>query len=308
MRKRGNMYVTKLFVRRMRKYGFYCHELDNKFENQVHPDDVDEYRGWFEAPLEANPPGDYFDEDKLPLLHRALQSASKWLVARELTRYLAPSPMHLKMTGDTSDILNFLSESASDRWRLCRNDRLGLPPKPDVTVGFGKSAFTEEQLHKLQPPRSQKNKGFSFCPSDGNMYFPFLTCEARASKGEESMLEAHHQSVHCALFGLQALIRLMRRSSRLADISGKLMFFSVTHNTSRVHIEGFFAVVEGDSVSYRTQSLDPNKDFGKVVESREKSYAFIVRLYQEFAPKLHKQITEALDSISREELWASADE
>jgi hypothetical protein len=53
-------------------------------------------------------------------------------------------------------------------------------PQPDYSVGFGRSAFTDDQLEKLKPFVGEIIDTFtSYFIATWQMYLPFLTCEVK---------------------------------------------------------------------------------------------------------------------------------
>jgi len=51
-------------------------------------------------------------------------------------------------------------------------------PQPDYALGFGRSAFSDDQLNKLQPFIGDPSD-LSYFMATYYMPFPFLTCEVK---------------------------------------------------------------------------------------------------------------------------------
>ena len=104
-----------------------------------------------------------------------LEGKNEARIFKDLTPLLVPFAEKLAILGARH--LDIVVESVNEGWNNC------IPvtkprPQPDYALGFGRSAFSEDQLRKLQP--------FVGTPSDLSyfmatyyMYFPFLTCEVK---------------------------------------------------------------------------------------------------------------------------------
>lgn len=92
---------------------------------------------------------------------------------RDLTPRIVPSCEHLYLlNGDPS--LEHLTEEMDCLWHNCAA-MAGWQAKPDIAVGLLESAFTAEEVSKLNKHRNV-DRPTLFTSS---MYFPFLVCEAK---------------------------------------------------------------------------------------------------------------------------------
>ena len=69
----------------------------------------------------------------------------------------------------------------------------GPRPQPDYSVGFRRSAFSEDQLHRLDPLIGSVFDTSLFVATF-RMYFPFLTCEVKS--GTAALDVADRQNAH----------------------------------------------------------------------------------------------------------------
>ena len=77
-----------------------------------------------------------------------VRNRNKAKVVQDITRLLVPSAENLAIYG--AKHLNHLYETVNEGWTSMAEYEDTLP-QPDYSVGFGRSAFTWEQLDKLKP-------------------------------------------------------------------------------------------------------------------------------------------------------------
>lgn len=84
-------------------------------------------------------------------------------------------------------------------------------------MGFGRSAFTDDQLKKLTPFAGEVTDTFtSYFMGTWQMYFLFLTCEVKC--GTAALDVADRQNAHSATIaqrGTVELFRLVKREKEL---------------------------------------------------------------------------------------------
>lgn len=73
--------------------------------------------------------------------------------------------------------LGSLTGHLNQRWYGCIPTLNGPVPQPDYAVGFKDSAFTEDQLQKLEPFTKKWKRAPLLATADAD--FPFLPCEAK---------------------------------------------------------------------------------------------------------------------------------
>lgn len=113
---------------------------------------------------------DLFDETC-----QSLEGKNEARVVRDISPLICQSTEILAIY--TSVKPKYLIDSVNEGW----NNSIPVTnprPQPDSSVGFRKSAFTNDQLKKLEPFVGGVNAD-SFLKATYYMYFPFLTCEVK---------------------------------------------------------------------------------------------------------------------------------
>ena len=101
------------------------------------------------------------------------------MVIRDIALLIVPSAQILATYGATH--LDHLFECVNEGWNTAITF-YGTRPQPDYSIGFGRSAFTEQQLKRLDPIVGNilfDSKLTSFYMATSRMYFPFFTCEVK---------------------------------------------------------------------------------------------------------------------------------
>lgn len=101
-----------------------------------------------------------------------VRSRNEPRVVRDISPWLIPSAELLFMNG-VSELADF-TEEIQAVWTKCV-PLAGPLPKPDFTVGFQSSAFTDDEIEKLRYYTVPEHPTLF----TGNLYFPFLICEAK---------------------------------------------------------------------------------------------------------------------------------
>jgi hypothetical protein len=94
-----------------------------------------------------------------------------------------------------------LIESVNEGWN-CAEPFYGPRPQPDYSVGFGRSAFTDNQLEKLKPFVGEIPDTFtSHFMATWQMYFPFLTCEVKCGAAALDAFSVSHDHRTVRIYG-----------------------------------------------------------------------------------------------------------
>lgn len=101
-----------------------------------------------------------------------VRSRNEPRVVRDISPWLIPSAELLFMRGFPE--LKNLTEEIQGDWTKCVS-LVGPLPRPDFTVGFQSSAFTNDEIEKLRY-HGAPEKPTLFT---GDLYFPFLICEVK---------------------------------------------------------------------------------------------------------------------------------
>ena len=113
-----------------------------------------------------------FEGDLFWKVLNTVGSRSEARVVRDISPYIAPSAEILFLRGASK--LECLTEEIQAEWTKCVS-LAGPQAKPDFVVGFPSSAFTDNEIERLKY-YSAPEKPTLFT---GDLYFPFLICEAK---------------------------------------------------------------------------------------------------------------------------------
>ena len=110
----------------------------------------------------------------------------------------------------------------------------GPRPQPDYAVGFGRSAFTEDHLEKLQPFRWRGYRSFlrpliSWLP--GRCTSHSLTCEVKC--GAAALDVADRQNAHSMTLAVRGIVELFRLVKREKELHREILAFSISHDHMR---------------------------------------------------------------------------
>ena len=212
-------------------------------------------------------------------------------VIQDIARLIAPSAETLATWGATH--LDHLIEGVNERWR--GNFAVQGPlPQPDYSVGFRRSAFTDEQLKKLAPLIGSVFET-SYFIATFRMYFPFFTCEVKC--GASALDIADRQNAHSMTVAVRAIVVLFRAVEREKELNREILAFSISHDHMSVRIYGHYAVIEDDKTTFYRH---PIHDFGfTALDGRERwtAYKFTKNVYDIWMPILHKKICSAIDDL-----------
>ena len=218
-------------------------------------------------------------------------------VVNDIARLIVPSAETLATFGAIQ--LEDLVVGMNERW----NESIPLTPtaarpQPDFCVGFRRSAFTNEQLKKLEPFTGNifaSTKLCSFLLATWRIYFPFFTCEVKC--GLKGLDIADRQNANSMTLAVKGLVELFRFVKRENEVHREILAFSISHDDKSVRIYGHYPVVDGDKTTFYRH---PIKIFDFTnEEGKEKwtAYKFVKNVYDTFMPKHHKLICSAIDDI-----------
>ena len=125
----------------------------------------------------ATPTGSLFRDDIFRKTCRKIQNSNEAKVKQDIARLIVPSVDALATYGAKN--LDHFVESVQTRWSNAIPFH-GPRPLPDYSVGFGKSAFTDEQPNRLKPLVGEiAGSHSSYFMATWWMYFHFLACEVK---------------------------------------------------------------------------------------------------------------------------------
>ena len=142
--------------------------------------------------------------------------------------------------------LECLVESVNESWDNyipLTNPR----PQPDYAVRFKSTAFTEDQLKKIQLFIGSF-KEVSFFIGTYYIYFPFLACEVKCSAADLDITDRQNAySITIAIRGVVELFRLMKREN---ELYWEILAFSLSHDHLTVRIYGYYPIIDGSNTTF----------------------------------------------------------
>lgn len=118
------------------------------------------------------PKNSLFEENLFWKVTNGVRSRNEPRVVRDIVPWLTPSAELLFMRGVLE--LEDLTEEIQTDWTRCV-PLAGPSPRPDFTVGFQSSAFTDDELQKLKCYSAPEKPALV----TEHLYFPFLVCETK---------------------------------------------------------------------------------------------------------------------------------
>jgi hypothetical protein len=238
-----------------------------------------------------------FRDDLFQAVCEKLRGRNEARVVSDIARLIVPSAETLVTYGATH--LENLIVGMNERW----NESIPLiytaaRPQPDFSVGFQRSAFTREQLKKLEPFTGNifaQNKLSSFLLATWRIYFPFFTCEVKCGLGGLDI--ADRQNANSMTLSVRGLVELFRFLKREKELHRRILAFSISHNNMNVRIYGHYPVIDGDKTVFYRHPIK-NFDFTSE-EGKEKwtAYKFTKNVYNVWMPDHLKLICSAIDDI-----------
>ena len=241
---------------------------------------------------EQNTPKDtLFRDDVFRFTCDRIQGQNETMVFRDLTPLIVPPAEILYTFGATQ--LEHLEGRANMEWHRAAPLVTNTSPRPDYSVGFASTAFTEHQLRKIKAFIGPSTKNRLMATYD--MYFPFLTCEVKC--GNEALNVADRQNAHSGSFSVNALIALYDAVGRKMELHRKILAFSISHDHSNIRIRGHYAILDGSEPQFYRYSIRHISLEDQEGKDRWAAYKFTKNVYDKFMPRQLKRIQEALDQL-----------
>ncbi|KAG9231656.1 hypothetical protein BJ875DRAFT_486791 [Amylocarpus encephaloides] len=232
-----------------------------------------------------------FQDDLFDETCEMIQDRNEAKVIQDIARLIIPSAQSLAIRG--AKRLKILIESVNEGWD--NSIALTKPrPQPDYAIGFKRTAFTEDQLKKIQPFIG----GFgetSFFLGTYYMYFPLLTCEVKC--GVQALDVADRQNAHSMALAVRGVVELFRLVKREKELHQEILAFSVSHAYRTVRIYGHYPVIDGTKTTFYRH---PIHDFGfAALDGKEKwtAYKFTKNVYDIWMPTHFEIISSVIDEL-----------
>ncbi|KAL8722333.1 MAG: hypothetical protein Q9225_001181 [Loekoesia sp. 1 TL-2023] len=236
-----------------------------------------------------------FRDDLFKKTFRKIQDKNEARVVQDITRLIVPSAESLATYGTTN--LDCLVESVNEGWNSAI-PVYGPRPQPDYSVGFGRSAFTEGQLKKLEPFVGDilfGSKYTSYFMATWYMYFPFLTCEVKC--GAAALDIADRQNAHSMTLAVRGIVELFRLVKREKELHREILAFSISHDHDSVRIYGHYPIIEGNKTTFYRRPI--HKFSFTALDGKEKwlTYKFTKNVYSTWMPTHLKRICSIIDKL-----------
>ena len=245
------------------------------------------------------PKDSLFNDDLFAGTLEDIENRNEARVIQDISRLIAPAPEELARRGAID--LKHLIETVNEGWIKSIPLINGPRPQPDFAVGLKPSAFTADQLTRLQPSIGDWEDTSRLAAID-EMYFPFLTSEVKC--GNEALRIADRQNAHNAAVAANAVVELYRAVSRQDKIHQRILGFSISHDHTAVRIYGHYALIDGKDTSFYRHLI---RGFDiRDQEGKEKwtAYKFTLNLYHTFLPIHQERVTFAIDQLPDPEVFA----
>ncbi|KAL9616322.1 MAG: hypothetical protein Q9160_008801 [Pyrenula sp. 1 TL-2023] len=239
----------------------------------------------------AVPMDSLFRDDLFEKTCRKIEDRSEARVIQDIARLIVPSAESLATYGATH--LDHLIEGVNEGWTASIPVE-GPRPQPDYSVGFRRSAFTDEQLRKLGPLIGSLYDTSLFVATY-RMYFPFLTCEVKC--GAAALDVADRQNAHSMTVAVKGVVELFKAVNREKELHREILAFSISHDHTSVRIYGHYPVIEGDKTIFYRHPIH-KFDF-TTLDGKEKwtAYRFTKNIYDQWMPLHIKRICSAVDDL-----------
>jgi hypothetical protein len=215
------------------------------------------------------------------------------MVIQDITRLIVPSAQNLAIYGATH--LVHLIESVNEGWTGSIPVQ-GPRPQPDYCVGFRRSAFTDEQLSRLDPLIGSVYDT-SYFVATYRMYFPFLTCEVKC--GAAALDIADRQNAHSMTVAVRGVVELYRAVKREKELHREILAFSVSHDHRAVRIYGHYPVIDGSNTTFYRHPIKMFDFTSEEGKDKWTAYKFTKNIYDVWMPTQLKRICSVIDQLPR---------
>ena len=242
------------------------------------------------------PKDSLFRDDKtFEMFCAKLQGKNEAGIFKDLTPLIIPYAEPLAMLG--AKHLDVLVESVNEGWNNCI--AVTRPrPQPDYSVGFGRSAFSDDQLGKLTPFIGDFSY-VSYFAATYFMYFPFFTCEVKCcSTGLEI---ADRQNAHSMTVAIRGVVELFRGVGREQEIDREILGFSLSHDHESVRIWGHYPVMNGTKATFWRHPIRSFYFTEQNGKERWTAYTFTKNIYDIWMPIHFKRLSSAINDLPSEQ-------
>lgn len=238
------------------------------------------------------PDGTLFDAELFQRVCQRVRNKTESRVIRDLLPLLVPPAEILFYKGASN--LEHLTESVNERWVKSIPFVNATRPQPDYAVGLDSSAFSLEQMRKLQPSIGDLQTTSRIAATD-EMLFPFLTVEVKC--GNAALDAADRQNAHSAAVAVNAVVELYRMVARENELHREVLAFSISHDAESIRLYGHYAVIQRKETLFYRHIVD-KFDFTRP-NSTDKwiPYTFTKNIYDKFYPIHYERVCSAVNQL-----------
>lgn len=239
------------------------------------------------------PQNTLFRDDLFDETCESVQGRNETMVIRDISPLICPSAQVLKIRRAIEP--DFLEESVNEGWNSAISF-YGTRPQPDYSCGFALSAFTKEQLNKLEPFVGEiGSKSKTYFMATTRIYFPFLTCEVKC--GDTALDIADRQNAHSMTIAIGGIVELFKAVKREKEIHRRILAFSISHDHNSVRIYGHYPIIEENRITYYRHPIDRFSFVARDGKDKWTTYKFVKNLYNAWVPIQHRKICSAIDDL-----------
>lgn len=233
-----------------------------------------------------------FRDDTFDEFCQRLQGKNESRVIQDIARLIVPSAESLAVDG--ANHLKHLVESVNEQWSSSIAV-YGSRPQPNYAVGFGRSAFTEDQLKTFEALIGNDPTTYSsYFLGTFYMFFPFLTSEV---KGADFLDIADRQNAHSMTLAVRGVVELFKLVGREEEVNREILAFSISHDHSTVRIYGHYAVIEDNRTCFYRHPIKAFSFASEEGKDKWSAYTFTKNVYDIWMPDHLKRIQSAIDAI-----------
>ena len=289
---KSRQYSNVEYEIRLEQKGSYMREYDDVDDDEKGENIKTLSKNFLEMD-QTLPQDSLFRDDLFQKTCEKVRNRNEAIVIQDIARLIVPSAQNLAIYG--AKHLNLLFETVNEG---CNNieEYEGTRPQPDYSVGFGLSAFTQEQLNKLKPFVGEPGyQVITFFMATTRMYFPFLTCEVKC--GAAALDVADRQNAQSMSIAVRALVVLFRLVKRERELDREILTFSISHDHESVRIYGHYPVIEEDKISFYRHTIRKYSFTEQNGKEKWTAYKFIKNVYDYHSLKLHKLICSGIEDL-----------
>lgn len=224
-----------------------------------------------------------------------IQDRNEARVIQDIARLIIPSAETFATYGATH--LNCLIESVNEAWKMSIPLHGPPRPQPDYSVGFARSAFTEDEIKKLTPYTGNLGDDVpNYFMGRFQMYFPFLTGEVKC--GSEATMIADRQNIHSMTLAVRGIVELFKLVQREKQLHREILAFSISHDHEQVKIYGHYPIIDdGQRTQFYRHQIRAFHFTDLNGKDKWSAYKFVKNVYDIWMPMHLERIRSVINDI-----------